>query len=326
MKLVKPDEMRKIDKKTIEEMGIPGIVLMENAGKGTVDEMEKEFGSFVSKMIVVVCGKGNNGGDGFVIARWLIKKGADVCVFLIGKKDDVRGDAHINLNILSGMDIEVREIIDDGTLSPFRESLKDAYIAVDAIFGTGFKGEIGGITAHVINLINEKGIPVVSVDVPSGVDCENGDVGSVCVNATLTCTMCLPKRGLYLYPGKMHCGKLRVTDIGAPPSLFDEATVELIDISLASSILPQRPPYGHKGTFGKVLVLAGSPGFTGAAALTSLSALRCGAGLVYLGIPQSLNPILETKATEVVTIPLPETQSHTIGSSAMDVLNLYFKG
>jgi NAD(P)H-hydrate epimerase len=326
MKLVKPDEMKEIDRKAIEETGIPGIVLMENAGRGTVDEIEREFGSVVSKKVVIVCGKGNNGGDGFVIARWLIKREANVSVFLIGRQKDISGNARINLNILRKMNTQVREVIDEDGLPPLKESFKDADVVVDAIFGTGFKGDVKGIIARIVDLINKKNAPIVSVDVPSGVNSENGSVENVCVKATLTCTMCLPKRGLYLYPGRMYRGKLQVIDIGTPHSLFDNISVELTDISLASSILPQRPPYGHKGTFGKVLILAGSPGLTGAATLASLSALKSGAGLVYLGIPHSLNQILETKATEVVTVPLPETPSHTIGSSAVDVLNTYFKG
>lgn len=326
MKLVKPDEMREIDKRAIEEVGIPSIVLMENAGRGAVDEMEKEFGSVASKKMVVVCGKGNNGGDGFVIARWLIKRKAGVTVFLIGKEKDISGDARINLEILLKMDTEIKEIISKDGLSLLSKSLNNADIVVDAIFGTGFKGEIKGLTAHIVDLINESSIPVVSVDVPSGLNAECGSVENVCVKATLTCTMCLPKRGLYLYPGKMYRGKLQVIDIGTPHSLFNNVAVELTDISLASAILPQRPPYGHKGTFGKVLVLAGSPGLTGAATLVSLSALKSGAGLVYLGVPHSLNNILEAKATEVVTIPLPETSAHTLSNSAMGTLNTYIEG
>ncbi|PIP13668.1 MAG: NAD(P)H-hydrate epimerase, partial [bacterium (Candidatus Stahlbacteria) CG23_combo_of_CG06-09_8_20_14_all_40_9] len=152
MKLVKPDEMREIDKRAIEEVGIPSIVLMENAGRGTVDEMEKEFGSVASKKMVVVCGKGNNGGDGFVIARWLIKRKADVTVFLIGKEKDISGDARINLEILLKMDTDIKEIINKDGLSLLSKSLNNADIVVDAIFGTGFKGDIKGLTAHTVDL------------------------------------------------------------------------------------------------------------------------------------------------------------------------------
>lgn len=325
MKLVKPDEMKEIDRRAIEEIGIPGVVLMENAGRGCVDEIEREYGSLSSKRTVILCGKGNNGGDGFVVARHFANIGASVSTFLIGNIEDVSGDARINLDIFLKMGLGVTEIKDKRELSVLRDSLCTTHLIVDALFGTGFKGKVKGIAKDVIETINSAKLPVISMDIPSGLNAEDGSVGNICVKATLTCTMCLPKRGLYLYPGKMYSGKVQVIDIGTPHSLFDNTKVELTDISLASSMLPPRPPYGHKGTFGSVLILAGSPGLTGAATLTSLSALRSGAGLVYLGIPHSLNEILETKATEVVTIPLPETPSHTISSSAMDVLNMYFK-
>lgn len=325
MKLVKPDEMKKIDKWAIEEVGIPGVVLMENAGRGTVDKMEEEYGPLEYKKIIIVCGKGNNGGDGFVISRCLKKRKADISVFLIGKIKDVKGDARINLEIILNMGIDVCEIFNNKILTTFKESLDAADIIVDAIFGTGFKGRIKGIAVDIIELINDRKISNVSIDVPSGINSMDGSIEGSCVRANLTCTMCLPKRGLYLYPGRDYCGKLCVIDIGTPQYILDEIDVELIDRVLARSILPERPQYGHKGTFGKILILAGSPGFTGAAELSSISALRSGAGLVYLGIPESLNYILEEKVTEVVTIPLPETNSQTLASSAVGVLDKYIE-
>lgn len=325
MRLVTPDEMRKIDTWAIKEMGVPGVVLMENAGKGTIDEIEKEYGSLVSKKVIVVCGKGNNGGDGFVIARYLKKRGVEVSVFLIGDRKDVKGDARTNLDIILKMGVEVNEILSVDSSKSFSKTLSGFDIIVDAIFGTGFKGKVSGITVDIIRTINESKKVVVSVDIPSGMDSEDGTVEGVCVKADLTCTMCLPKRGLYFYPGRNYRGVLRVIDIGTPQPSFDDKIANLIDLPLAKSILPVRPPEGHKGTFGRILILAGSPGMTGAATLSSLSALRSGAGLVYLGIPKSLNPILEEKATEVVTVPLPETDSQTVASSALEVLDKYLQ-
>ena len=315
--------MRDIDKGAIQGLGIPGMVLMKNAGRGCLYEIESRYGPISEKGIVIISGKGNNGGDGFVIARHSANRGGRVSTFLVGKKGDVSGDARINLDILSRMGLTLTEIRDENEFFSLRSALSGCEIVVDAIFGTGFTGEIQGLTKNVIEAINSVNVPVVSIDIPSGLSGEDGRVSNICVRASLTCTLGLPKRGLYLYPGRLFAGEIEVIDIGLPPSLSDNVPVELTEPSLLRRFLPERPPDGHKGTFGKVLVLGGSPGMTGAVVLSSLSALKSGAGLVYLGIPSSLNSILEEKATEVVTIPLPETSSRTISTSAIDVLERY---
>ncbi len=325
MKLVTPKQMRDIDNEAIKDLAIPGVVLMENAGRGCTDEMEARFGPLSSKKIVILCGRGNNGGDGFVIARHCLNRGASVSVFLLGRKEDVSKDAKINLDILLRMGFGVTEVEKKKDIPHLRGALSEGYLVVDAIFGTGFKGKVLGITKEVIEVLNSSNLPVISIDIPSGMSGDDGSVGNVCVRANLTCTMCLPKRGLYLYPGRLFAGEIKVIDIGVPSQIFKDIPVELTETTTLKKFIPGRPPYGHKGIFGRVLILAGSPGMTGAAALSSLSALRTGAGLVYLGIPESLNHILEQKATEVVTIPLPETSKNTISPSAIGVLEKYPK-
>ena len=298
MKVTTPEEMRKIDQAVIEGLGIPGCVLMELAGKGCVDALLEEYGDVEGEKVVVVCGLGNNGGDGFVVARRLHSLGADVEIVLLGEEERIKGDARIYLEVAKKLNI------------PFTtpESIDDASIVVDAIFGTGFRGKPEGIFEEVIKRINDSDAFVLAVDIPSGVSGRTGEVEGEAVRADLTATMGLPKRGLLLFPGREYAGRIYVVDIAIPSQVLENAEVSLYmtEAEDVKSILPERPAWGHKGTFGKVLCICGSRGFTGAASLTSMSALVAGCGLSYLVIPASLNPVLEEKLTEVITIPAPE--------------------
>ncbi|MDI6839250.1 MAG: NAD(P)H-hydrate dehydratase [bacterium] len=317
MKLVTPDEMKEIDRKAIRELGIPGVVLMENAGLGLFEIIQEEFGEIKDLKVGIVCGEGNNGGDGFVLARHLLNNGATVSIFLLGKSQRIKGDAGINLNILLNTGFKIKELTTKKDVQIFVSECKQFTLLVDAIFGTGFKGKVNGIDAEVINAMNESGVPILAVDVPSGLNAYDGSIEGICVNADFTGTMCLPKRGLFLYPGKDYAGDIYVIDIGVPPSLYKHINLELLESSELRSLLPYRPCNSNKGTFGRVFVLAGSRGMTGAASLTAMSALKIGAGLVRLGIPKSLNPILEEKVTEVITVPLPESPDATLTISGV---------
>lgn len=304
MKICTPSQMQEIDRQAIQGMGIPGLTLMENAGHGTYEMIVRYFGEVAGKKAVVFCGKGNNGGDGFVVARLLKQNGADVRSFLLGNKPEVKGDAATNLDKAEKLGISIRQLSDPGAI----EIPADTWLIVDAIFGTGFTGDIKEPIATIINKINESRKNVVAVDCPSGLDGATGRVSNPTVKANLTVTFGLPKIGQVVFPGKEYCGHLEIIDIGFPPGLDSNISTHLIDAKLAASYLPPRNPESHKGNYGKLFVLAGSIGYTGAAALTSLAALRCGTGLVILGIPQSLNAIMETKVTEVITKPLPDVK------------------
>jgi NAD(P)H-hydrate epimerase len=315
--------MRAIDSECIDKLGIPGLKLMENAGVGTVRFIEREVGPQKDRTVTVVCGKGNNGGDGFVIARELRRSGASVSVYLVGHRDDVSGDARTNLGRL-GLE-NVVELSDGRSIAGFVEVMTKSDFIVDAVFGTGFNGVPRGLSGTVIGQMNACGRPVLAVDVPSGLNATTGIAEGECVNAAWTCTMGLSKRGFYMDHGRACVGKLHVVDIGVPRKAIEQVGVRenVLTMRDAAELLPPRPFDGHKGTFGTVVVVAGSVGYTGAAALTALSALRTGAGLVYLGVPSSLNDIMETKLTEVITRPLAETAARSLSpESLLDIREL----
>jgi len=305
MKICTPKQMQALDHKAIETLGIPGIELMENAGRQTYEMILEYYGPAEQNRVTVVAGKGNNGGDGFVVARYLQQDGAHVEIFLIGKTGDTKGDAAVNLKKAQELDIPVHEISDpDNFHVP-----EDSWIIVDAIFGTGFSGPMRAPYKQIISTINQSDIPVVAVDSPSGLDGATGKVAEPCIRADLTVTMGLPKIGQVMYPGKSYCGFLEVVDIGYPDGLDDDIHTYLVTDLEAARLLPHRKPDSHKGTYGTLFVLAGSTGLTGAAYMTSMAAYRCGTGLVVLGCPKSLYPIFASKFTEVIARPLPDVAS-----------------
>ncbi|MBD3289319.1 NAD(P)H-hydrate dehydratase [candidate division KSB1 bacterium] len=315
-KIVTANEMAQMDKKTIEEIGIPGAVLMEVAGRGITDEIKNILEQVRSKNVVIYCGKGNNGGDGYVIARHLKNAGAAVSVMLAGKKENIQGDALINLQILEKLNIHINEIesIEDIEHPPHVD------LVVDALLGTGVTGPVKGFYAELIkyiNLLGEKAA-VVSVDLPTGMETDTGNVLGDCVTADATVTMAHIKTGMLFSPAREHTGKITVVDIGIPPEVSTElhGKIYLTEIEDIKKRMPQRKPDAHKTSVGKIAVLAGSVGMTGAATLTARSTLQVGAGLTKLGIPESLNTILEQKLTEVMTIPLSETDRQSVSLRA----------
>jgi hydroxyethylthiazole kinase-like uncharacterized protein yjeF len=307
MKLCTPKQMQSIDRRAIEGLGIPGLTLMENAGARATKAIVEYFGDPAGKLVTVFCGKGNNGGDGFVVARLLHEKGAKVEIFLIGEKAAVKGDARTNLERAERLALKITEISEPAqfAISP------ECWLVVDAIFGTGFSGTVEYPFNDIINAINASDAPVVAVDAPSGFDGASGRVSDPTIEADMTVTLALPKFGQVVHPGKDYCGQLLVADIGFPPASIDPENI-ILNVLMedeAAAMLPRRAPDANKGDFGKLFVLAGSVGFTGAAVLTSEAGLRSGVGLTILGCPSSLNDIFEVKMTEVITRPLPEVRN-----------------
>ena len=328
MKVVTAEVMRKLDQRTIEETGIPGMVLMENAGRGSAGEILKSYPEIIKGKVAVIAGRGNNGGDGFVIARYLINRGISVMLFLLASKTEVKGDARSNLDILLKMKTCVREIKDTAAWKKGVAELRECHLIVDAILGTGLKLEVEGMIREVIDDLNHLKIPKVAVDLPSGLHATTGEILGVCVKADLTITFALPKRGLLVYPGTDFTGRIKVVDISIPSYLLEEEAVSdhvLLFENLSHSIMG-REPNAHKGSYGHVLVIAGSKGKTGAAALCCQAAARVGAGLVTLGIPESLNNIMEKKLTEVMTEPLPEEEPGFLGVGSLEKIKRLMDG
>ncbi|MFH1138905.1 MAG: NAD(P)H-hydrate dehydratase [Pseudomonadota bacterium] len=318
MKFCTAAEMRRLDDKTIKECGLPGVVLMENAGRAAAALTARRLGKMAGLRAAVVCGRGNNGGDGFVMARIFHGWGALVRVFLLCEKEKVGGDARVNLDVILNMGLEVVEISREEQEE--RLDLGGVDLIVDAILGTGLNSEVRGVYRLAIDRINASKAFVVAVDIPSGVDSDSGRVLGTAVRANLTATFGLPKIGLLLLPGEELAGELEVVDIGIPPHILAEADPgkELVLEETLAGILKKRSREGHKGAYGHVLVVAGSVGKTGAAALTALAAARAGAGLVTLAVPASLNPILEVKVTEAMTEPLDEDEPGFLSAAAAE--------
>lgn len=300
MKICTAAQMREIDRCASEIGGIPSIVLMENAALACVGEIEK----FSPQRVGIFCGKGNNGGDGLAIARHLFNKNYDVEVFLVCG-NEFSNDALINYEILEKTGVKITEITDTSLLEYY---ILTQDLIVDAVFGTGIRGAVGGNAAEVIEAVNLYAKKVISVDIPSGVNSDTGEIGSVAVKADVTVTFAAYKRGMFLYPGADFTGEIILSDISIPKYIIDSLNIDLnlIDDGLVKKIMPQRTDNSQKGDYGKVFIAGASEGMTGAAALASQAALYCGAGLVTAGIPKSLNDIMETKLTEAMTLPLAE--------------------
>jgi NAD(P)H-hydrate epimerase len=300
--------MREMDRKAIEEFDLPGLVLMENAGRGAFEFLWEEFHP---RRVTVFAGKGNNGGDGYVIARHLMNAGVEVETVVLANPDEIAGDARTNLEALMKMGGRVAPARDIAALEDNRFHIAQSDLLVDAILGTGLQSEVRGFYRQAIEFINGlvKHYPhlrVFAVDLPSGLNADTGQVMGVAVAADATCTFGMLKTGHLSYPGASLCGTLALVDISLPRQLYYSIPYRLVLAPSAADLLPERDEDCHKGTLGHGLVLAGSPGKTGAAVMAAESALRSGAGLVTLAGPESLHSIFETKTLEVMTEPLPD--------------------
>lgn len=328
MNLVSAWQMQQMDKKTIRDFGIPGLVLMENAGRGATRILFETFGDLKGLTVGIVAGKGNNGGDGFVMARYLACHQIPVSVYLLGDMASVEGDARTNLELLSRLDVSVIEIRDQKDLLKHKSAMTYRDIWVDAIFGTGLNAEVTGFYRLVIEFINKLEKPVLAVDIPSGLHPDTGQVQGVCIKAQVTVTFACAKAGLLLYPGADLAGRIHIVDIGIPPHIAREALVfsHLMTPDMAHDLYRKRSADSHKGMAGHLLVVAGSQGKSGAAALCAEAAMRVGSGLVTLGIPESLNPVLESLIKEVMTLPLAEGRGGVLAKGALDDIRVVLSG
>lgn len=321
MKLVTAEEIQELDRQASEAYGIPSIVLMENAGLRIFDEARRILENLPGKRVLIFAGKGNNGGDGFVVARHLLNAGAEVKVFLLAGFEDIQGDARTNLTTLQKIGCRIFPLLDEKELQRVDISLLYADLVVDSIFGTGFKGAVRGISAQVIERINNAGKVVIAADLPSGLEANTGRVYGPCIKATTTVTLGLPKIGLYLEPGAGFCGDIRLGDISFPREFYQKNIQRrIITRSWCAERLFRRQRDTHKGDYGKVFVLGGSGGMTGAVLMAAHGALRAGAGLVYLGVPRSLQTIVEMKTTEVITYAFSETEQKTLSVEALEAV------
>jgi hydroxyethylthiazole kinase-like uncharacterized protein yjeF len=326
MRVLNTRQMREADRRTIDEIGIPSIVLMENAGRQAVAAIEAAFDDLADRHVGVLCGRGNNGGDGFVVARTLIQRGVATSVFLLGSVADVSGDARINLEVLGRIGLTVVEVTNAQQWELHSSEVSECDLIVDAILGTGFRGQLTGLLETVVADVNAAGVPVVAIDLPTGLSADTAAVVGQAIEATMTVTLGAPKIPLIFPPADSHAGDLVIADIGIPSPVFDELEgehLELLTREGVRELVPSRAAESHKGDFGRVLVVAGSIGRTGAAHLAAQGALRSGAGLVTLATPRSCLPILASMAPEYMTEPLDETASGTIDYAAVDrVLDL----
>ena len=318
------EEMKWCDETTIKEIGIPGLLLMENAGGAVARLIQDVLRGLSQKHIAIFCGKGNNGGDGFVIARHLSNSGAFISVFLTSSPLELKGDAQVNFSLLKKLASRSTPPISiQRTSNAALDNVHGIDCIVDAVFGTGFSGMVKQPLLGLVEWINSKRIPVFAVDVPSGLNATTGVVENAAVRATHTITFGLRKSGLLLNSGKECSGKVHVVDIGIPRVVTDSKTLSktfLVDSVDVRSGLPRRSLTAHKYSVGKVFVIAGSKGLTGAAALCATSALRAGAGAVLLGVPESVYPIVARKLTEVMVMPLPSTSEGTLSDKSFEVL------
>ena len=318
MKVATADVMRRLDQKAIQEFGIPGLMLMENAARSTASAMFRHFPGLLTQRVGIFAGRGNNGGDAFGVARHLLNRGVRCQVYLLTAEEEVQGDAATNLKILTRMGGKIFSVVNAEEWEACQAKVMQNDLIVDGIFGTGLKGPVRGIYQKVIEFINALHRPVVAIDIPSGLDADRGQVLGTCIRATLTVTFGLAKTGLLVHPGKQFTGKLFIADISIPSAAIEAERIKdhLIEGDEFSQHLLPKKPDAHKGDFGHLFILSGSLGKTGAAALLCQAAVRVGTGLVTLGIPESLNPIMEVKITEAMTEPLPETKDKTLAFKA----------
>jgi NAD(P)H-hydrate epimerase len=320
MKVVTSDQMRLIDR-SADNMGLTTEILMENAGRKVAEETRNLIPEIAGKNVLVMIGPGNNGGDGLVAARYLQEYGANIHLYMVSSRSpedkNYQKTQEINLNTVFAEK--------DGDSGILKNELKQCDIVIDAILGTGKKRVLTGIYKQVLTkLLVEKEkrpeLKIIAVDVPSGMDADNGAIDPVCPKADVTITLGLPKTGLFNFPGAKRTGKVIIADIGIPESLSKDINTELITADYVKSILPNRSPNSNKGTFGRVMVVAGSINYVGAAYLACMGAARIGAGLVTLATPESLHGIMAAKLTETTYLPLPEAENGIIGSDAFNIL------
>jgi len=320
VKILTITQMHRLEE-SCAKIGLTTDVLMENAGKAVAEEVRRILGNIDQQHILFLIGPGNNGGDGLVAARHLHEWGVRVTIYLLGQRpeDDQK------LRLVQERGITCIDAIEDATMKRLDELLASANGIIDAVFGTGLTRQFGGLIATVLGRINRAkkerpGWHIIALDLPSGLNADTGAVDPSCLYADYTITLGFPKPGLFKHPGSERVGKMTVVDIGMPAHLVEEASEEYITDEWVKSVLPERPLQANKGSFGWVLVVAGSINYIGAAYLACSGAIRVGAGLVTLATATSLQPILASKLTEVTYLPLPEFRPGIISAEAAKLL------
>lgn len=319
MKLVTAKEMKALDVQAQTDYAMPGILLMDNAAQAVAEAVHEALTALEGERVVIFCGGGNNGGDGLGAARWLQSYGVSVRAFVVGAAlDAVQGDAALELAMFTkaGGRVEALSTEDDWVLAELAASKAD--VLVDALLGTGFHGELEGDVLRACELLNKSEKYILAVDVPTGVNADNGAVSENAVRADHTVTMALVKTGLLLYPGREYCGDIELADISMPVKLVEEYQSDKYRLTdeIVRELLPLRKANAHKGDAGRVVICAGSPGYTGAAALASDAAVKAGAGLVSLYTPLSSRDVLAIKLTEVMVHGLLERMPGILGGGA----------
>ncbi|MDD5039264.1 MAG: NAD(P)H-hydrate dehydratase [Dehalococcoidales bacterium] len=321
LKILTVEQMRQVEQ-DCGKVGLPTTMLMENAGKAVAEEVSRILGNINKQNILVLVGPGNNGGDGLVAARYLHDWGAKVSLYLFGQRtpDDP------NLKLVRDRSLPSLEAMRDEKMEGLDNLLASADAVIDAIFGTGKSRPLDDIYVRVLNRVAEAkekrpGLCIIALDLPSGLNADSGAVDPSCLYADNTITLGFPKPGLFNPPGMERTGKITVVDIGIPSYLAERATIELITEDWVRSVLPKRPLGANKGSFGKVLIVAGSINYIGAAYLACSGAMRVGAGLVTLATASSLQPILASKLTEVTYLPLPESSPGIIAPEAAKLIH-----
>lgn len=319
MKLVTAKEMKALDVQAQNDYSMPGILLMDNAAQAVAEAVHEALTALEGERVVIFCGGGNNGGDGLGAARWLQSYGVSVRAFVVGAAlDAVQGDAALELAMFTkaGGRVEALSTEDDWVLAELAASKAD--VLVDALLGTGFHGELEGEVLRACELLNKSEKYILAVDVPTGVNADNGAVSENAVRADHTVTMALVKTGLLLYPGREYCGDIELADISMPVKLVEEYKSDKYRLTdeIVRELLPLRKANAHKGDAGRVVICAGSPGYTGAAALASDAAVKAGAGLVSLYTPLSSRDVLAIKLTEVMVHGLLERMPGILGGGA----------
>jgi NAD(P)H-hydrate epimerase len=323
MRVLNAAQMRDADRQTIDDIGIPSMVLMENAGRQVVAALEAAYDDLSDKHVAVLCGPGNNGGDGFVVARTLHQRGVAVSVFVIATLTLVKGDARLNIEILGRLGLTVVEISDEHAWDLHFSEISQCSLIIDAIFGTGLKSPLAGMMETVAADVNASGIPVVAIDLPSGMSADHPEPIGECIQAAMTVTLAAPKLPLVLPPGEGKAGNIVVADIGIPSEVIENLAGPRIDLLTREGmrdLLQPRESDSHKGDYGHVLVVAGSRGKTGAAHLAALGALRSGAGLVTVATPRSAQPIVAAMGAEYMTVPLEENPEGTVAAGALETV------
>ena len=320
MKIVTAEQMRQIDRECVR-LGTPVGLLMENAGRAVAEETREYLGNLKKQHVLCLIGAGNNGGDGLVAARYLHERGAKVSVYLCSSRpaDDA------NLQLVREGGISCIEAAADKNLKKLDGLLASATCVIDALLGTGKIRPLEGVFQKTLEKVNASKkanhFSIIAVDLPSGMDADTGAIDPACPAADVTVTLAFPKPGLFSFPGAARAGKVKIVDIGIAASLADSITTELLTAEWAGDTLPERPLNANKGTFGRVLVNAGSINYIGAAYLACSGALRVGAGLVTLATPHSLQSIIASRLAEATYLPLPESRQGVISVEAADIIH-----